>query len=678
MDNLAHKLMYLDVAQQTSQAPSAIFGTAGSLSQSLGNRPAFRIGMWPCISKSHPEVAMGFFTALAMYLERWQSIRVYHLFINYENASEDFAWDISKSQFEVEQWHVEGLDENVGLWGTLSVEGDQWKLNIDLEYDNALGDAEEISLSFEKSSLVDLINSIPEITEKLVDSLDISGVTTDMGVQFDSSDAALELLLKDVFNFEVMLELSLWGRGLSENDVVRGHEDLILAGKRTRNEFSAWCVASLTAQAMKPGFLQIASLIGDRALLVVEEFSDFPSPTRVIASALYRAGRVQEGIKLLEKGTKEHPRDPNIWITLAESERVSGKLNEALDTFQSAIEEEAVNFITYVRYASLLVSMLYDSWDIEAYVLCDIDKVKGNLARWEIVEAYEEALKLRPDQVEILEQQIYQLVELGAFDRAIKRIKQLNTVDDGDAIRRIIDSLYDLYGDKEDVFVDDVVSILRQYANEEGDIKSRTTLASAYILIEDNERARTLLETIQTETEDKDILADVLHLLLLIDDPDFEMRLTEMRQILDAGNNLSLDDVDYLEDTLERVPTMTELYVLLSKAYLAMGEDENALETLLDGHKEVPNTPEIIVDLANLLWDTDEDELALDYLAKALEVHPNSVPILANLGLFSFEVEDRDEARSYLARAEALDPRHPDLVEARVKITQFINEEGGE
>ena len=497
-----------------------------------------------------------------------------------------------------------------------------------------------------------------------------------MSVQFNGSDAELESLLKTVLSYEIMLELALWGRALSESDIVRKHEDLILAGIRTRNEFSAWCVSSLTTRAMKPGFLEIATFIGDRALHVVDEFSRFPAPTRVIAAALYRAGRVQDGINLLEQGTKQHPQDPNIWITLAESRRVSGKLSEALDTFQSAIEEEAVNFVTYVRYASLLVAMIYDSWDIEAYVLCDIDKVKGNFARWEIAEAYEEALKLKPHQIEILEQQIYQLIELGAFERAIKRITELNARDsDGDAIRRIIDSLYDLYGATEDAFVDDVVSILRQHANESGDLKSRINLAAAYILIEDDERARTLLETLQTETEDKDIRSDILHLLLLIDDPDFEMRLTEMRQILEAGNNLSLDDVDYLEDILERVPTMGELYVLLSKAYLTMGEDDNALETLLDGQKEAPNTPEIIVDLANLLWDTDEDDLALNYLTKALEEHPNSVPLLSSLGLFTFEVGDREEARSYLARAEAIDPRHADLVEARVKITQLLNEE---
>lgn len=679
MDKLALKLMTLESTQQSSQVPSAIFGTAGSLSQSLNTRPAFRFGMWPCISSTQPEVAMGFFTALANYLERWQAVRVYRLFINHEDASpEDFVWDISKSQFEVEEWHVEGLDENVGLWGTLEFEGDQWLLSLDIEYDDDSGDAEELSLTFRKSSLVALVNALPEITDEIIEALSIPGVTTEMPASFDGSDNELETLLKAIFKWEIATEIALWGRVMSEDEIVQQHEALIRAGTQRRNEFSAWAVSALTAHAMKPGFGNVATVIGYRALLVVDEFSNFPAPIRVIAAALYRAGRVQEGLGLLEQGTETHPSDPNIWITLAESKRLAGKLNDALDVFQSAVEEDAVSFILYARYASLLKAMTYDDWNVDEFILCDIDKVKSNQILWEIAEAYEEALRLEPENAEIMELQITQLTELGAFDRAIRRFKQLMALDDeGDRIRQVIDSLYD-YDLDDEVFLEDIVSALKQHLTETDDVKWKINLAAAYIVNGDDERARQLLETVQDETEDTALLIDISHLLLTIDDPDFEMRLTEMRQILDAGNELELKDVDYLEDILERAPTLSEIYILLSKAYLAMDEDDNALETLLDGQKEIPNDPDIIVNLAEVLWDTEEDELALDYLEKALDEHPNSIPLLASLGQYTFEVGDHDEARAYLARAEALAPTHPALVAARVKVTQLLQEEDDE
>ena len=97
LTSFARKLMRINQTVVRNYAPSAIFGTIGDLPQAISHRPAFRIGLWPCISEN-PEIAMGLWTALAHLLERWRDIEVYRLFAKFEN--EDFEWKLRAQQVE--------------------------------------------------------------------------------------------------------------------------------------------------------------------------------------------------------------------------------------------------------------------------------------------------------------------------------------------------------------------------------------------------------------------------------------------------------------------------------------------------------------------------------------------------------------------------------------------------
>ena len=138
MQDFSHNLINLHNRQDSSNLSSVIFGTAASLSQSLETRQRVRIGIWPCISSSEPNVAMGMFTVLALLLERWPDIRTYPVFVKLEGKPTDYKWSVEQSQFEVDDWEMEYLDENVALWGKLESIGGKWQLIINVENDMPL------------------------------------------------------------------------------------------------------------------------------------------------------------------------------------------------------------------------------------------------------------------------------------------------------------------------------------------------------------------------------------------------------------------------------------------------------------------------------------------------------------------------------------------------------------
>jgi tetratricopeptide (TPR) repeat protein len=198
-------------------------------------------------------------------------------------------------------------------------------------------------------------------------------------------------------------------------------------------------------------------------------------------------------------------------------------------------------------------------------------------------------------------------------------------------------------------------------------------LAVAYLADEDGDAAITYLQQARKLTDDESVHADIDRLMLSAEDPDFEMRLGEITDVVSAGNALTTEDVELLEEAVEKTPSFAEGYVLLGRAYVAWDEPATAIETLLDGHKQLPNDPDIIVVLAQTLWDSGERASAFGYLNKGLERNPTHVPLLAIIGRYLFEDGQEDAARAYLARAELIAPNHPVLSEVRVHISKMLD-----
>lgn len=196
-------------------------------------------------------------------------------------------------------------------------------------------------------------------------------------------------------------------------------------------------------------------------------------------------------------------------------------------------------------------------------------------------------------------------------------------------------------------------------------------LAAAYLVADDRKQARIALEKARALTTSESVQAETDRLMLAAEDANFEAHLGEITDLISAGRNLSIKDVDFLEATLESAPRFGEVYVLLAKAYQVWGEPEAVLETLLDGQKNLPDDPDVLEMLARTLWATGEHKLAFDSLNKGLAKNPHHIPLLSLTGRYLFENGQEDAARAFLARAETIAPHHPALNDTRAYIARM-------
>ncbi|MBC7809538.1 MAG: tetratricopeptide repeat protein [Burkholderiales bacterium] len=665
MRELANKLMMRDqqpVSTQPDVISDVLFGSSRNmLSQLYVNRFRLRIGLWPIVSDSDPEIALGIASVLGFLLERWQDIRVYRLFADVDGEPEDYEWSLPDSQFSVDDWQLEELDENVAMWGTLSHSEQQWQLQIEVESD--LSDVEETQrFNITAPTLTALVNQLPQISGDLATYLDVGQkrlfaptYTID-----ETDDERITSLLKQSFRWELRLFLSLWGQEWSEQDVLSQLNDMLDTGTTMTGDFGAYIAAHTIARVLPFLPEEQSDALANRIDKFVEVFGSTDFTAIVISDALYDAGYTREATELLEANLKAFPEDPKAWLAMAELHWRAGRLPEALDTFQQAIEDEFANSALYLRYAALLTLLDRNGYSLDSYIMIDPSDAPQTALQWEIIEAYEAALEEKPEHTGALQAQIIRLIELNnerlwpAFERLVQHD------DSGERVRSIIDGLYSL---------DDISPVLRTLEDavrkQPERASLRLNLAAAYLVDEQESAAKAELEKARSLVDDPLIEADIERMMLTADDPDFEARIGEIADKLSALNKLTTEEVDFLEDTIEKAPSFGEAYLLLARAYIGWDEKSAAMEALLDGQKHVANDPDILEMLARLLWDADEHDLAISYIQNGLVANPNHVPLLALAGRFLYDTDQVDAARGYLARAEAIAPRNPSLEAVR-------------
>ncbi len=671
MKEFATRLMLHGQSQQ-SMLPAAIFGTAGSIGQALNARALpVRIGLWPIQSQSEPQVAMGLLVVLGYLLERYRMIRVYPLLARVDGAPETYNWQIELSQFEVEDWQLDDLDDNVGLWGKLTRVDEAIKFEVTVENDleTTTKEDETYSFSYEADNLTSLLGLLPQIAADIAASLDADDldILSPAPVFNDMSENDLNGALEQVFQLELQLYLSLWGKEWPEAEVIK-QIDGLLTDTLPLNEFGAWLAAQVVARLIVYIDLDFVPIV--RQILSVSTNSS--TAVVILSRALFdKPHTVAQAIELLRNAIANQRGDANIYLALSEMYRSTGRVTEMVDAFQDAIDSGYSDIPLLQQYASVMTALNYNNHEIDTFVMVDPDEYVEDTLLWEAIETYEAILEQAPDSVEAQSRQLQQLLEVEQGGErlwsAFRRLVQVDTT--GEQVRAIVDGLY---------VVEDLtpaIHILQAAADEAADnVDRQLNLAAAYIMDEQTDAAKTILNSARTLTDKADVLEDIEHLELMADDPEFEMHLGEITDILDAGNSIDSDEVEFLENILEKVPTFAEAYLLLAQAYSHWDEQSTAIETLLDGHRLLPDNPDIIVQLSEQLWETGEEELALKYLGVGLSKNPNYVSLLALTGLYLFEDGQAENARAYLQRAESLAPRHPMLARVRQQIAQSVND----
>jgi tetratricopeptide (TPR) repeat protein len=670
MRELAKKLM-----QQPTVATQALTVISGSTSHDIAqaladlNRPRLRIGLWPILNNDVPETAMGIATVLGFLLERRQQIRVYRLFAQLEGGAESYEWAIGLSQFGVDDWQLEDLDENVAVWGTLLKNATGWQLILEVESDDFLEDSEEAkSLTYEAESLRQLVAILPKLAAEIASLVgaDEERAAAPVYSSVTADDENLNRLLQYLFHWELELLFQMWGRRRPDEEVIAATDELLQIGRTCGDEFAAWAVSCAIARSILPLFEPIHELLAPTIQEVASSIPNGVFPPILFANALFRSGHAKMAYDLLESSLETYPESAESWLALAELYWQGGYINEALDTFQRAIEQDCANGTLFARYGDVLIALDAQGWGGEEFILVSPQQTSANLMAWEAVEAYEAALEIDPSNIHALYQQVILLADLDEARLWPQFARLIEADKTGERVRSAIDSLYHL---------DDISPATRalQKAIEGG--KDRhdlyINLAAAYLVAENEMPARAALEKAGSLTQDEDALRETERLLLAAEDTAFEAHLGEITDLVNAGSSPSIRDVDFLEATLEKAPRFGEVYLLLAKAYQLWGEPDAVLETLLDAQKKLPDDPDVLEMLARELWAAGEQKLAFDSLNKGLAKSPQHVPLLSLTGRYLFENGQEEAARAFLARAEIIAPRHPALNEARVHIARL-------
>ena len=642
---------------------TAIFGTAGSEGQAIYlGQPALRIGLWPIQSGEEPGTAMGLFTLLGLLLERWQGVRVYRMAARVEGDPASWRWSMAASQFGVDDWQLDDLDDNVGIWGELENSPDGLRLVVKVEDDRQPEDAPPAEFRLESASLNALVSALPGFSEGIVHSLGFQDLRRHAPLYAGAeTETALQDALELAFQLELRLFLQLWGQAWAGPGATFQKIAGLAAGS---GDFIPWLYASSLARWLRhSGDSNGIQALAERnvALLQAHEAAAI-----IYGAGLFSEGQVNAACDLLE--AQESP-GPATVLTLADLYRQGGRVQDAIDLLQAAIENERASDELLVYYGDLLQAMNVSGLPCDGYVYLELDEEPEEAELLEALYAWEEAASLNPQNAQVLQRILITRAEMEIVDDEFWTLfGRLVALDEAsETLRLVIDACYNLES------LEPAQAILRRACGEDpGNIELGLNLAEVLLVEQEEDALLGLLGRLNALAGDEASQAELARLRLMLEEPDLEWRLGEIEGVLDAGNTIRSEDTEWLEGILEHSPGLGGLHALLGRAYLGWGEDATALEILLDGYRRYPADAELAALLGEQLWQAGEAELAFEYLGKGLGENPNDVPLLALTGRFLFEDGQDEAARGCLARAEALAPRHPALQQARVHIAATL------
>ena len=676
MEKYAQNLMTLRGGSPSAQT-DAIFGSAARLGQSLDNRDRIRIALWPIVSTERPHDTLGLSAVLAYLLEQWQGVTVYRLFVRFDSQVGDRQWRIDHSQFTVDDWQLEQLDDNVAMWGSLAVTDGQFTLTIEMESELYEQDNDDtFHRTFSGTSLSELITRLPDAARAIAEELELLPPLISPYTGTHSSDGSLSSLLDHMGRWHARLQETLWGKSWPEREAMEALQALVLTATSIDDEFAAWTAGAAAAHGMLPGYEAIADNIASLAAEIPEQFTEVSPVTPIIAQALFNAGETDQALDLLEDQVETKPNDVGPWLMLGELYRMSGRLLDALDVFQRASEAESTSKLLYLRYIDLISVIHLNGLTFDEFVLIEPDDYTGEpdekLMAYEVAQAMETAFQFDPTDTEILRRQLRQYILLDDFDALWPGFERfLKLEPEGSQIRSLIDDM-DRLENLEPLI--DMLDSAIEAQPQRADLL--VALAGLYIYEGDEVLAIETLEHAEELTDDEELLAEIDRIFLHAKDPEFETHLGDIQALVNAGSKLSHRDLEFLEEAIEQAPNIGEFYLILGKAYQDLDDPDAALETLLDGHEHAPDDPDILAAMGEVLWESDQKSLAFDYLNQGISKHPNHIALLARTGQYLFESGQDEEARLFLARAEMINPRDLFLHEVRQVIARHMAERG--
>jgi tetratricopeptide (TPR) repeat protein len=682
MVDFAQKLMTAAEVWGSDTAPL----TPNPMATATGSsqKAIFRIGFWPVTSDSEAEIGtgMGIGLILAALLEQWPSVCVYRLMTQLRDTSSNYQWGIEDTQFGVDDWEVEGLDENVAIWGSLTAQNDHLILSLEVEND-AREDDDTLVLNHESDTLVDILNQLPVIAATIIKWLDGTNTGSDSQNTYDTVTIGDEIsvrdFLEDVFLWEVDYFLELWGQGSSNDQVLESQSNLIDLSNNLTSNLGAWLLSQSISRFvifdetnwsrwLLPTVKETASALGKYSI-----------SAKIFGTLLVRCKENLEAFDVLETGISLHPNDKEIWMTLGDIYMQQGENLSAIDVFQRAIEAGVATAELYWRYASLMDTLVEHQIKLNEGATRISAAGRPYVEQYIFMDARADAPSLRESCAAYRQVVGLDNTNINVIAGLVIRLLSLDEPDAWDFCAQLIDK------DKEGITT---AAVIEQIDNSDMDHLRRLlqtasakdpkalgphlSLVRVYLALGEDDNAKRELHTISGSQIPLQIQPTLVRLRLLTDEPDFDIRIGEIQDVLDANGQVSSEDVDFLESVVEKEPLFTEGYKLLARSYLSWDEADHALEVLLDGQKTVPFDSELLALLAKVLWDEDQADLAYAYLDQGLNTNDSDAALLSLMGRFLFEDGEDDTAKEYLRRAEAADPLSAELSITRSYIANTL------
>ncbi len=658
----AESMKRLGMRQQGGGAPSAIFGSAAGLAQSIQSEERFRIGLYPIVCADMPEVAMGLAACLAYLLEQYPDTRVYRCFARIDESSSSSEIRADDYQFTPDDWELAGLADNVQLWGKLDVAE---RVSLTLSADLSLLNGEEAAdFRHEFDSLSDVVSGLPTVAAELIAELDGGGSAPALicYAPVEKATGVIELLPL-VFDWNLDVYLLHWGVEWDEAEIAAQFGEVAEHAQRDKSEFSCWCLGMLAKQVMQAGLEEI----GDALIPQLREPAILNQRAAISAIAL---GLAELGFHdLAIHALRQHldaAADASMWHSLTEILSDAGKFAEAVDVVQSALEAGVQHPALHLQYAQLLMTAEAQSWPIDDVLLIDPDEIADEA---HIPQEIANALKLHhahnPDNLGALQLALSYMIDCEDdelwiyFERLVEHDNEGNFL--GEACDRLLD--LDDFSPAE--------AILQRHAS--ANVNAGLCLAQLAFEAGDQDRAAGWIDQCREQIHEDDPLElELQRIELQLSLPDFEESLGEIRLTLSAGKAVAERDIELLESACEIAPLLVDLHLALSRCYLSWQDRETALEVLIEAEATVGGDPQLALALAQLHWAGGQRDAAIDKLNASLEAFPYDVPLLAQMAMVLIVSDQMDDARGYIMLAEAISPSHAAIGQVQRLVAQKL------
>ncbi len=112
----------------------------------------------------------------------------------------------------------------------------------------------------------------------------------------------------------------------------------------------------------------------------------------------------------------------------------------------------------------------------------------------------------------------------------------------------------------------------------------------------------------------------------------------------------------------ERPSQRNEIVKMIAKNYIALKDNEKALEAIHEAQKENPNDYGLLVDEANVYFAMGNNQMFKEKLEQAVTINPTDPTLYYNIGVMKMELNDLDGAIESFKKALELKPDYIDAI----------------